>query len=161
MTARPADGTVLGMAYRPDGLPARSGAFPQRYLNHAHAQCRIRHRDRDRHNAASPERDRRRALSDRRRSQFTSPARSSKVAATAIDTFAIITPFLNPESLRLAASLFASTAAPIKRLIVTRTGHAMRVVLHHVPEPSAITVPSVRLGQFDLAKRRVTVVSTR
>ena len=64
----------------------------------------------------------------------------SRVAATAVDTFTIMTPFLNPDGLRHAATLFAQTRAPHRRLIVRSAGEAARIVLDHAAELSAISV---------------------
>ncbi|WLA69212.1 hypothetical protein [Bradyrhizobium diazoefficiens] len=51
------------------------------------------------------------------------------VADAAVDTFTIMTPFLNPEGLNMVQQLFARTRAPKRRLIVRRAGDATRVVL--------------------------------
>ncbi|MEH2509475.1 hypothetical protein V1291_000829 [Nitrobacteraceae bacterium AZCC 1564] len=62
-------------------------------------------------------------------SLVSTPDALSKVAEMAIDTFTIMTPFLNPEGLEFAMTLFAATRASNKKLIVRRAGDATRVVL--------------------------------
>ncbi|ABD07235.1 hypothetical protein RPB_2530 [Rhodopseudomonas palustris HaA2] len=63
-----------------------------------------------------------------------------RVAATAIDSFILMTPFLNTEGLRYAVKLFSDTRAQQKRLIVRRAGDATRVVQEHAAELSTIGV---------------------
>lgn len=51
------------------------------------------------------------------------------VADMAVDTFTIMTPFLNPEGLQFVQTLFARTRAANRRLVVRRAGDATRIVL--------------------------------
>jgi hypothetical protein len=62
------------------------------------------------------------------------------VADKAVDTFTIMTPFLNPEGLQLVQELFARTRAPNRRLVVRRAGDATRIVLGDAARLTALGV---------------------
>lgn len=62
------------------------------------------------------------------------------VADKAGDTFTIMTPFLNPEGLRLVQQLFARTRAPNRKLIVRRAGDATRIVMNDAAQLTALGV---------------------
>lgn len=66
------------------------------------------------------------------------------VADKAIDTFTIMTPFLNQEGLEFAQQLFARTRAPKRRLIVRTPGDATRIVLNN-----AVTLARLGIEAFD------------
>jgi hypothetical protein len=65
------------------------------------------------------------------------------VADTAIDTFTIMTPFLNPEGLQFVRTLFARTRAPNRRLVVRRAGDATRVVQDDAARLSGLGVEAL------------------
>jgi PLD-like domain len=62
------------------------------------------------------------------------------VADKAIDTFTIMTPFLNPEGLQFVQTLFARTRASNKRLVVRRAGDATRIVMEDTARLTALGV---------------------
>lgn len=62
------------------------------------------------------------------------------VADKAVDTFTIMTPFLNRDGLEFVQELFARTKASKRRLVVRRPGDATRIVLDNGPSLAALGV---------------------